>query len=90
MGLFGACTPTGDIIDCVQSISKDLYSLILGGVIIYSIFMLPYIGYLMASGDTENVKKGKEFFTAWITGLMLIVFSGLIVRVIAKDLLGVN
>jgi len=91
LGLFSGCNnPLDDVVNCVQSVSKDILVLILGGVTIYSIFVLPYMGFLMASGSPENIKKGKEMFTAWITGIVLIIFSGLIVRVVAKDLLGVG
>lgn len=50
--------------------------------IIYAAFMLQ-----MSAGNPERIKKARQYLTACITGLLLIVFSILILRIIGVDIL---
>ena len=43
---------------------------------------------IMTGGDNaEQVKKGKELFTGAITGLLFIVFSVTLLKIIAGDII---
>jgi len=67
--------------------SKAQQYLIAIGVV-SSIFIVPYIGVLLASGNEESIKKGSEWFQSWAFGLLLLLLSGLILRVVGSDILG--
>lgn len=86
----GVWTGMGCIKANVQSFIQDtLLSWgvgLAGGVsmlcIIYSAFMMQTSG-----GNAEKVKKAQQLLTACITGLMLIIFSVLILRIIGVGIL---
>ena len=63
---------------------------LIGIAVLGSIFLLPWIGYLWASGQTGNVEKGWEMFNAWFWGLLLLLMSGFIITILGKDLFGVS
>jgi len=43
--------------------------------------------YITSGGDHEKLKKAKELFTAAITGLLFIIFSVVLLRITAGDIL---
>lgn len=75
--------------DLPSFINKNLFgiALSLAGVlaflcIIYSAFILQ-----TSAGNPERIKKAKQYLTSCITGLVLIIFSILILRIIGVDIL---
>ena len=43
---------------------------------------------IMSGGDNaESVKKGKELFTGAVTGLLFIIFSVTLLKIIAGDII---
>lgn len=43
---------------------------------------------IMTGGDNaEQVKKGKELFTSAVTGLLFIIFSVTLLRIVAGDII---
>jgi hypothetical protein len=91
------CVYTGGIWTSVGCVSSNLDEFIqktllgwgiglAGGVsmlcIIYSAFMMQTSG-----GNAEKIKKAQQLLTACITGLMFIIFSVLILKVIGVDIL---
>lgn len=52
------------------------------------VIMLVATFQIMTGGDNaEAVKKGKELFTGAITGLLFIIFSATILKIIAGDII---
>lgn len=76
-----------DVSNLVLFFQSAQYYAIAVGVLI-SLFMIPYIGILLASGDPENVEKGMDWLRSFLGGLLLLVFSGLIIRIFGTDFLG--
>lgn len=62
---------------------------LIGIAIFASVFLLPYIGVLMASGNPENINKGKEWLFSWLSGLLFLLMSGIIVRLIGSEILNI-
>jgi hypothetical protein len=48
------------------------------------------MGILWATGNPENIKKASEWFFSWITGLLFLLLSGIIIRVIGVDILNLG
>ena len=42
-----------------------------------------------SSGDPKRLQAGRELLTAAITGLLLVIFSAFILRLLGVDLLGI-
>ncbi len=53
-----------------------------------SIFIVPYFGVLLASGNPESIKEGLEWAKSWAFGLLLLLLSSLVIRIIGSDILG--
>jgi len=53
-----------------------------------SIFIVPYFGVLLASGNPENIEKGLEWAKSWAFGLLLLLLSSFVIRIIGSDILG--
>jgi len=53
-----------------------------------SIFIVPYFGVLLASGNPESIKAGLEWAKSWAFGLLLLLLSSLVIRIIGSDILG--
>jgi len=58
-----------------------------GGI---AFLMILYGGFtiMMSAGNPEKLNSGKEIITSAISGLLLIVFSAVILRIIGIDILG--
>lgn len=54
-------------------------------LIIYSGFMI-----MTASGNPERLQAGRELLTSAISGLILLIFSVFILKLIGVDILGLN
>jgi len=51
------------------------------------IMLMATIQIMTGGGNPEQVKKGKELFTGAITGLLFIIFSVTLLRIIAGDII---
>ena len=73
--------------ECIISINKDIMGAIIAVVVVISVFMLPFIVLNMTSGDPQKIQSGKDALYAWITGFLLIVFSGIIIIIVLSEML---
>lgn len=72
----------------IQRFAFSAQRLLIAVGVVVSVFLLPYIGVLFASGNPENIQKATEWLTSWATGLLLLLMSGIIIRIIGSDILG--
>lgn len=72
-------------------ISKTLFGIGIGFAGIIAFFCILYAGYTLqtSAGNPEKIKKAQEMLTSCIIGLLLIIFSVFILRVIGVDILRV-
>ena len=75
-------TSIGGIIAQVFSMGIGIAGLIAFGCIVYSAFLMQ-----MSQGNPEQIQKAQENITSCITGLILIILSIFILRVIGVDIL---
>jgi hypothetical protein len=75
-----------DIISVIRPISRFLYYL---GIFLGVAFMI-YAGYqlMMSEGDPQKIKAAQEQLTAALFGLLFILLSAAIIRIIVSSLLG--
>jgi hypothetical protein len=59
----------------------------LAGIIAIGCITFAAIQFQLSQGDTEKIKKARELMTSCIMGLILIIFSVFILRVIGVDIL---
>lgn len=57
------------------------------GAISLVVMLMATIQIMTGGGNPEQVKKGKELFTGAITGLLFIIFSVVLMRIVASDVL---
>ncbi len=81
------CVPVGDTTTFLVFVVKR--ALVLGGgftflLLIYSSFM-----YTTSKGDPKKVAAAKDTFTASLSGLLLIMFSALLLRVVGQSVLNI-
>lgn len=57
------------------------------GAIALVVMLMATIQIMTAGGNPEQVKKGKELLTGAITGLLFIIFSVTLLRMIAGDII---
>ena len=70
----------------VNSLLK--FSIGIGGGIAFLLMIFGGFQIILSSGNPEKIKAGKEMITAAITGLLLIIFSILILKFVGVDILG--
>ncbi len=75
-----------------QSFTKTLikYAIGLAGFTALAIMLIGTIIILTGGSNPEQVKKGKEIFTSAILGLLFIIFSAVILKIINQDILKFN
>lgn len=93
------CSPTGKAVatslGCVPTVPEELASGILdvaikvGGGIAFIFLLMGAFHLITSGGDPEHVQHAKDQITAAITGLLLIVFSVVILRIAGIDVLGI-
>jgi hypothetical protein len=89
---FGAGVPSA--LGCIpytpEGLTQWILKLIAGVITGVALLLLLYGGvrYVMSSGDMEGLEEAKSIITAAISGLLLVIFSVLILRVIGVDILG--
>ena len=81
-------------IGCIQPniaifIRQQLFGIGLGIAGTFALGCIMYAGFLLqtSTGDPEKVKKAQELMTSCITGLIIIIFSIVILRIIGVDIL---
>lgn len=94
----GAISPTGKgiytAIGCVPTEPQQFiegllkYGTFAAGGIAFIIMLLASLQMITAEGNPENIKHAQEKFYSAIIGLLLIVFSVLLMQVIGVDILG--
>ena len=65
------------------------YSMGIGGLIAFLLMVFGGLQIIFSGGNPERVKAGKEIITAAIGGLLLIIFSVFILRIIGYDILAI-
>ena len=61
----------------------------LGGVIAFLLIVFGGFQIILSAGNPDKVKAGKEMITSAIAGLLLIIFSVFILRLIGHDILNI-
>lgn len=59
----------------------------IAGAISLVIMLIATIQIMSGGDNTESVKKGKELFTGAVTGLLFIIFSVTLLKIIAGDII---
>ena len=59
----------------------------LGGAIAFLLIVFCGFQIILSAGNPDRVKAGKEMITSAIAGLLLIIFSVFILRLIGHDIL---
>ena len=62
-------------------------SIAIGGIIAFILIIAGGLQIILSAGNPDRVKAGKELITSAIAGLMLIIFSVFILRLIGYDIL---
>lgn len=88
-GCMTTFTPFGEMATDPQLFVMSVFSIILGlsGGIGLLLFMASGYRMITSQGNPEAVKGSQEMLTAAITGMLFIIFSFIILRFIAIDLL---
>jgi hypothetical protein len=87
----GAWTALG----CIQTDPKQFIGQILGigvgigGGIAFLLILFGGFQILMSAGNPEKLNAGKELITSAITGLLIIIFSLFILRLIGFNIFGI-
>jgi len=63
------------------------YSIGIGGVVAFLLIVFGGFQIILSAGNPEKIKAGKEMITSAIAGLLLIIFSVFILRLIGYDIL---
>ncbi len=72
-----------------QGFTVSLLTFLAGtsGAIALVIMLVATIQIMTGGDNAESVKKGKELFTSAITGLLFIIFSVTLLRIVAGDII---
>jgi hypothetical protein len=63
------------------------YAMGIGGLIAFILIIVGAFQIILSAGNPDRVKAGKEMITSAITGLLLIIFSVFILKIIGYDIL---
>lgn len=66
----------------------NLHNYLIAIGVILSVFMLPWGFVLLGTGDPGNIKKGQEILQSLAIGLVVLILSGTIIRLISSEVLG--
>jgi len=61
----------------------------LGGIVAFILIIFGAFQIILSGGNPDRVKAGKEMITSAIAGLLLIIFSVFILRLIGHDILDI-
>ena len=75
--------------DLPSFINKNLFGIFLSLAGILTLLCIIYSAFILqtSSGNPERIKKARQYLTSCITGLLLIIFSIFILRVIGGDII---
>lgn len=79
------CIPTAPA-DLVQWILK--YAILMGGGIAFLLSIWGGATILLSAGNPEKINEGREIITSAISGLLFIVLSIFLLRLVGVDILG--
>jgi hypothetical protein len=79
------CIPFGDTNAFVGFILR--WAIGVGGGIAFLLIIMATFQIMSSSGDPERLKGGQELLTSAIAGLIMLIFSVFILRVIGVDIL---
>lgn len=79
------CLPVGDLESLVSSILG--WAIGIGGGVAFLLIIYSGIMIMTSSGNPERLKAGQELLTSAIAGLIMLIFSVFILRVIGVDIL---
>ncbi len=91
----GKGTAAWTAIGCIQTDPQKFIGDILrigigiGGGIAFLLILFGGFQILMSAGNPEQLNAGKELVTSAITGLLIIIFSIFILRLIGVSILGI-
>ena len=71
----------------VEEIASNLQKGITALGVFIGVFLVPYAVILMATGSQENIKKGKDWLTSYVSGLIVILLAGIIIKIVGTELL---
>ncbi len=95
--IFGIGTKVNTAIGCVPVLDNNLFMSFLlkwavgiGGGIAF--LLIVYAGFMImtSAGNPERLKAGQELLTSAISGLILLIFSVVILKIIGVDILGLD
>jgi hypothetical protein len=74
-----------------EAFGPALFGLLVGTAGMFALILMLFATflYITSGGDQEKLKKAKELFTAAVTGLLFIIFSVVLLRITAGDILEV-
>lgn len=72
-------------------IEKNVFGTLLGFAGVFAFMCILYASILMQTsrGDTEKIKRAQQLLTSCVTGLILIIFSVFILRIVGVNILGI-
>ena len=79
--------PLLPLVDAVNNIIP--IAIAIGGVIAFLLIVFGGFQIILSAGNPDKVKAGQEIITSAIAGLLLIIFSVFILRLIGYDILGI-
>ena len=82
------CIPVSNTTSFVTFILKWAFGI--GGGIAFLLIVLASFQIMTSSGDPKKLQAGKELLTSAISGLLLLIFSVFILKVIGIDILGLG
>jgi hypothetical protein len=80
------CIPFGDTNALVGFILR--WAIGVGGGIAFILIVIAAFQIMSSSGDPERLKAGQELLTSALAGLIMLIFSVFILKVIGVDILG--
>lgn len=85
------CTALGDIPTDPAGLVKWIlgWSIAMGGGIAFLLSLWGGVTIILASGNPEKINEGKEIITSAVSGLLFIIFSIFLLRLIGVDILGI-
>lgn len=82
------CIPINDTNAFISFILK--WAIGIGGGIAFMLILVSGFQIMTSSGNPEKLQAGKELMTSAIAGLIMLIFSVFILKVIGVDILGLN
>ena len=93
-----SCTNSSDVytaLGCIPTAPDALvkwilgWSIAMGGGIAFLLSLWGGVTIILAGGNPEKINEGKEVITSAVSGLLFIIFSVFLLRLIGVDVLGI-